>query len=101
MEVAFQCHIDSQPFTHKPTGAETGGIQNRLNANHGKDSAVTATVELLSRAIQNGCTVRPCLCRVEDDLSHPKPNGKGYKQKFKFISQQLILADIDNEGKDK
>lgn len=112
METIFTCHIDVHPFTCKPTNEDTKGIQTRLNANHEEGSKAETTIEKLAQAIEKGYTIRPCYSYCEDDTDHPKTDSNGnqrfdrfrkplYKQKYTFISQQLILADIDNEGKDK
>ena len=112
METAFTCHIDKTAFSQKPKGAEIGGIKNRLHEEHGRKTQTETTIELLSMAIQKGCTIQPCCTYNEDDLTSPSLDKDGnqkydrngnplYKQKYTFISQQLFLADLDNEGKDK
>ena len=108
----FTIHLDKNPFNRKPTGGEIGGIKNRLHEAHGGKSQTQITIEQLAFAIQHGYTIQPCVTFSEDDLSslsldkdgnqrHDKDGNPIYKQKYTFISQQLILADIDNEGKDK
>lgn len=74
-------NVDSKTFTQKPKGqAIVGGIRNRLCK---KSSIVTITPEELEEVIQRGQSFSPA------EMSGLDADG--------WESQQVIIADIDNE----
>ena len=93
--IKFGIHIDTTNFDKKPVGGEIGGIRNRIDNNHCKDSYTPmCDILTLSKAIQNGYTFMPChVAKMPEDAP----------EKYRFYSQQVIFIDIDNSdgrGKD-
>lgn len=77
MEITY--NLDTVPYNHKPKGAEVGAIRQRI-ASH----TVTTTPEELLTKIEHGHTFTPA-----------KMHGTTGDT---WDSQQIIVADIDNEN---
>ena len=86
--IKFGIHVDTTSFEKKPVGGEIGGIRNRIDNNHCKDSYTPmCDILTLSKAIQNGYTFMPChVAKMPEDAP----------EKYRFYSQQVIFIDIDN-----
>lgn len=81
---------DTQSYKAKPTGAEIGGIRNRLG---GETAHRETSLQQLAQLIESGVTVQGAQLRskqVSDENTDTR-----------FLRQQLFAVDLDNVYKDK
>ena len=81
---------DTQSYKAKPTGAEIGGIRNRLG---GEAAHRETSLQQLAQIIESGVTVQGAQLRskqVSDENTDER-----------FLRQQLFAVDLDNVYKDK
>lgn len=81
---------DTQSYKAKPTGAEIGGIRNRLG---GEAAHRETSLQLLAQLIESGVTIQGAQLRskkVSDENTDTR-----------FLRQQLFAVDLDNVYKDK
>ena len=81
---------DTQSYKAKPTGAEIGGIRNRLG---GEAAHRETSLQQLAQLIESGVTVQGAQLRskqVSDENTDER-----------FLRQQLFAVDLDNVYKDK
>ena len=81
---------DTQSYKAKPTGAEIGGIRNRLG---GETAHRETSLQQLAQLIESGVTIQGAQLRskqVSDENTDTR-----------FLRQQLFAVDLDNVYKDK
>ena len=81
---------DTQSYKAKPTGAEIGGIRNRLG---GEAAHRETSLQQLAQLIESGVTIQGAQLRskkVSDENTDTR-----------FLRQQLFAVDLDNVYKDK
>ena len=81
---------DTQSYKAKPTGAEIGGIRNRLS---GEAAHRETSLQQLAQLIESGVTIQGAQLRskkVSDENTDER-----------FLRQQLFAVDLDNVYKDK
>ncbi len=81
---------DTQSYKAKPTGAEIGGIRNRLG---GETAHRETSLQQLAQFIESGVTVQGAQLRSKQ--------SDGENTDIRFQRQQLFAVDLDNVYKDK
>lgn len=98
MQITY--NLDKHGYTSKPQGAEIGAISNRLRQAGG---IVTTTPEELINYIKAGYTFTPAeIGGSPEEIQTKDGHGNKLHKLIDFWkSQQIIVADIDNERPDK
>lgn len=94
MQITF--NLDKRGYTSKPQGAEIGAINNRVRNAGGR---ITTTPEELINKITAGYTFTPA--EIGGSLEEIQADKRAGKMLHYWKSQQIIVADIDNEKPDK
>ncbi len=94
MQITY--NLDKRGYTSKPQGAEIGAINNRVRHAGGR---VTTTPEELINHIKAGYTFTPA--EIGGSLEEIQADKRAGKMLHYWKSQQIIVADIDNEKPDK
>ena len=94
MQITY--NLDKRGYTSKPQGAEIGAINNRVRHAGGR---VTTTPEELINHIKAGYTFTPA--EIGGSLEEIQADKSAGKMLHYWRSQQIIVADIDNEKPDK
>ncbi len=81
---------DTQHYKAKPTGAEIGGIRNRLNSERAHRET---SLQQLAQLIESGVTVQGAQLRSKQ-FSDENTDTR-------FLRQQIFAVDLDNVYKDK
>lgn len=81
---------DTQSYKAKPTGAEIGGIRNRLG---GETAHRETSLQQLAQLIESGVTIQGAQLRSKK-ASYENTDTR-------FLRQQLFAVDLDNVYKDK
>lgn len=83
---------DTYSYSRKPSGAEIGGIRNRLS---GENSHKETPIKELAQLIESGKTIQGAQLRHQL-MGKPKENTDE-----RFLRQQIFAVDLDNVYKDK
>lgn len=94
MQITY--NLDKRGYANKPQGAEIGAINNRVRHAGGR---VTTTPEELISKITAGYTFTPA--EIGGSLEEIQADKRAGKMLHYWKSQQIIVADIDNEKPDK
>ncbi len=81
---------DTQSYKAKPTGAEIGGIRNRLG---GETAHRETSLQQLAQLIESGVTIQGAQLRSKQ--------ASDENTDTRFLRQQLFAVDLDNVYKDK
>lgn len=81
---------DDRCYRSKPTGAEIGGIRNRLS---GESAHTETSVYQLAQLIESGITIQGAQLRSKQN-SHENTDTR-------FLRQQIFAVDLDNVYRDK